>query len=373
MPYASDMENNTTTFLRQPKDASLQSATLTTARKISEALGPIPTLFSVPIRALLLDQETSQVMRPSTQLLVSNLLTSPTLKASFYYAALTFHGEKLNNSAYLSSTDLVRIFSPAETASIIGIIFLTMRIQKIGKLREDPDWQEILDRAVICSEIGGQIGYAIPTLGAAHALLVGTLPYIVEGLFFITDINGAKVYHQELRSSEERYNIESEMQLWRCSRFDIIVNLLQMLGFGVPFAHTFLTPFEKTEEDAEDSENYKTLLIDEWIQALFQTGEKPQKVHKGTYYPLERDFHKLMYEVDLIRRNGSKYNWLKRSRHDINPTDTPQLFQEVLQELREPSAIQRFYEENMPKELLETLSEKDLQELSAIDHQFSEE
>jgi hypothetical protein len=110
--------------------------------------------------------------------------------------------------------------------------------------------------------------------------------------------------------------------------------------------------------------------MNEWIQCLYQTGAEPKHDHKGCYYPLERDAHKLMYEVSTIRQNGSKYCWLLRTQKDIDPESTPQLFQEVMQSIKEKNDQ---IAGNITEELLQNLSQEEIDTLHEMAKESEEE
>ena len=52
------------------------------ARRLVVPLGKVPAFFSVPIRALMLDQRSGKGLRPTSQLMVARLMRSPTIKAN---------------------------------------------------------------------------------------------------------------------------------------------------------------------------------------------------------------------------------------------------------------------------------------------------
>lgn len=345
------------------------------ARQLADSVGPMPVSFTTPIRALLIDQRACRALRPASQFLVTRLMRSPTIKAVVYYSALTFHGDRLNNAAYLTSAELLRTFAPDETAALLALIFAASRTAKLGKLLDCPEWQSLLETATLRGEIGGHVGYAVPGLGAAQGMLVGAMPFLARGVFLALDREGAVLYARHLQAKKLPYDLDFELSRWQTTHLHVGANMLQMLGLGVPAAHAFVTGLNRSKEpdSATDQLAYEFFVLDDWINVLLETGAEPSHMHLGRYYPAQRDAHKLLYEVDRIRREGSKHLWLQRSRRDINPHDTPQLFQEFLQELQQSKALMTFYEEHLPKELFDSLSQEELQELSSVEKRDPEE
>ena len=74
-----------------------------------------------------------------------------------------------------------------------------------------------------------------------------------------------------------------------------------------------------------------------------------------------------MYEVSGVNEKGSKHSWLTKTKDEINPHSTPQLYQEFLLDLQGSKALEEFYQENLPMEVLDLLSEDDFKELAGTE------
>jgi hypothetical protein len=338
------------------------------ARRYLSDLCEIPTSFTTPVRTLLIDQKAGPALSPASQFLVTRLLKSPTLKAIFYYITLTFHGHKVSNSAYLSSADLMRLYTPSEVAALITVIYLYRRITKIADLGADEDWQAITKALVENVEIGGHMGYAIPKVGATKGILTGGLREVMLGVLKLHKPAEFKEYYEYLLASKIPFDLNYEMRQWGCTHLDLAGNALQLIGFGIPTAHTFIMGLGASppKDERSDAESYEFKITHEWIHALKEKTAPPDRSHPGQYYPTEMAMHKLLYEVAQINQQGSKHNWLTRTKDEINPHDTPQLYQEFLMELQGSKALEDFYHENLPLEVLDMLSEEDIQELAGI-------
>ncbi|MDC0358734.1 hypothetical protein OAO01_07960 [Oligoflexia bacterium] len=343
------------------------------ARQYLIDLDKIPTSFTTPVRTLLLDGKHGGVLSPASQFLTTRLLKSPTMKAIFYYLTLALHGEKISNSAYLSSSDLVRLYAPHDVAAIIAIIYLHKKITRKGRLAEDADWANITKVMMIDVELGGHLGEAIPGIGPMKGILAASLRQMMLGIFRIDNNDEFQRYLQHLRLNNTAFDLNLEQEIWGCTHLDLGSNALQMLGFGARKAHAFLTGCSANppKDPRHDQEAYEFNIAVEWIETLKATGAAPDRVHLGQYYPAEKQMHKLLYEVNEIQEKGSEFAWLTRSKDDINPQATPQLYQEFLMELQGTEVLEEFYKDNLPSEVLQDLSEEDLRELAEAEVESS--
>lgn len=336
------------------------------ARKLLEALGRVPPSFTTPVRMLLLDQRERMSLSPASQFLTTRLLKSPTVKAMFYYLTLALHGDKVSNSAYLSSSDLVRLYEPSAVAAVIAMIYIYKKVSTKGKLANTVKWQQLTTTVAEDIELAGHLGKAVPALGIKTCILAGGLRQIIQGAFIMADADLYNRYKNHLNSKGVEFDRVFEEELFGCTHIELAGNALQMLGFGIEAAFNFMYAFgEQTQKDPEvNQEAYEYCIADEWIDALKVNGAQPDRTHLGQYYPTEKDMHKLLYETNEIREKGSEYSWLTRTKDDINPSATPQLYQEFLMELQGTEALEEFYKENLPEEVLSELSSEDLKELT---------
>ena len=342
------------------------------AKEIVTGLGSrFPVSFTTPIRTLMHDQTKGSTLSPAAQFLTTRLLRSPTFKAMFYYLSLSLFGDKLANSAYLSSSDLVRLYQPQDCASIIGVIYLTRRLQK---KRADTlsRWQPALERITVHTEVGGHLGLAIPTIGISRGILTGAMRDL--GILSLGRHNREAYasYCEHLNATNKLYDFEYELEHWGCRHIDVAGNVLQQMGFGIKHALSLITGLGNKPPGRPDHDPnaFEFHLSELWINSLVQTQKEPDFTHLGVYYPTEKDKYRLLYEINQLHESGSKHRWLLRSKEDINPQCTPQLYQEFLQELEQSSAIQNFYEENLPADVLKDLSEQDLKALSESDQEL---
>jgi hypothetical protein len=101
-----------------------------------------------------------------------------------------------------------------------------------------------------------------------------------------------------------------------------------------------------------------------WMTTLFETSLAPTIPIIGHFYPLQKDLHKLLYEVNCIKEKGSKHSWLDKSKSEISPHATPQLYQEVLAELTRGEDVREFMADNLPASLVDSLSDEEIAEIA---------
>ncbi len=335
------------------------------ARNFLQVLGEVPISFSTPVRTLQFDQRNTGTLSTAGHFLSTRLLRSTTLKSIFYHGTITFFGDQLANSAYVSSSDLVRMYEPRDLSAILGVIYFYRRAQS-KRTTELYGWDDLVRRLIIRSEIAGHLGRAIPELGLCSSMLAATMRDLGMLVFGLNDPEHYNEYRQHLESAALPYHYEFELEKWGCTHLDVGANMLQLLGFGINLSHALLIGMgpRAPVSPGENLEAFRLSLAETWLEALLERGNEPRQTHLGQFYPTEKDKYKLMYEVNQLREQGSKHTWLIRSKSDINPRTTPQLYQELLMELEQSSAIVDFYQKNLPKDVLEELSPQDLLELS---------
>lgn len=337
------------------------------ARELLSWIGRVPPSFTTPIRTLMIDASREGKLSPASQFLVTRLLRSPSLKAMIYYSALSLHGEKISNTPYLSSVEIMRLFAPAELAAFFSFIFLHRKLKKV-ELEHDPEQFQVMSNQLLARiEAGFELGRALPIIGPARAVLAGSWRELMLGFFRVNDRNGFCEYSDYLERSGKAFCTEYEEERWGCTHVDLGGNALQLMGMGVGETHGFIQGFAggRLKSDETQKEAYQYQIAAEWIDALLETGLAPERVHDGDYYPRQQDSYKLLYRVNELRENGPRYCWINCSKEDINPQLTPQLFQEYLLELQEASQVEEFFQTNLPADVLESLSEEDLRELSS--------
>ncbi len=328
------------------------------ARKYASLLGSIPSTFTTTIRTLKTDDDKhGGVIGRGSIYLAERLLRGPSMMAPFYHCTLTFHSDKISNSAYLSTKDLIMLYAPADLATVIGLIYLCRRSRKLSPPDE---WQHITGPMHELMEVGGFLGYAIPAIGASNGLAVGSMRHLAMTAFLKHDLKGFKEYRRFLKAKNQYFNPEFEMNRWGCTSIQIGSILLQSLGFGISVANSFtagITPSMLSTDELDD-DAYRFSIATLWIDSLLKDGNEPKIVHRGDYYPLQSALHKLMYQTSEVRDKKSKYMWLEKGKDSISQKTTPQLYQEALKEAdiaEEEADIAEEAADAIPSEELEEL------------------
>ena len=65
-----------------------------------------------------------------------------------------------------------------------------------------------------------------------------------------------------------------------------------------------------------------------------------------------------------MKEKGSKHNWLDKSRNEISPHATPQLYQEVLAEMTRSDDVRKFMSDNLPASMVDSLSDEEIAEIA---------
>ncbi|NLF25341.1 MAG: hypothetical protein GX589_06750 [Deltaproteobacteria bacterium] len=340
------------------------------SRVYVDHVGKVLTSFQTTIRTLLIDERSNPpVVSPASHFLVTRFLRGRTMKALFYYATLTFHGEEVANTPHLSSSQLIRFFSPGELAAMIAAIYAYRRI----KGQAPPEqWNEISEQMILEADIGMHTGMAIPAIGGMVGMLAGLMPRLSRGLFLVEDPDLFSEYWRRINLEDLCAAEELELELWGCTSRHIGCSLLQGLGLSVPMAHGLYVGLSSRppSDDKEERLGYAFAIAREWIKGLHENGAPPERVHMGKYYPLQTALHKLLYRVNRLREHGNGYRWLERSKDDISVEKTPQLFQEALMEGQNPGALKEFYKQHLPQEVLQTLSEEELSNISSNEEEM---
>lgn len=339
----------------------------TNAAKHIDKLGRVPPLFTAPIRALMLS-ESSEAKGASlaAEFLVMRLLRSPTFKSIFYFTAMSFRSEDILSLAYVSSYDLIRLYKAKDLAGFISVIYAYRKVKALAAERELPeglvDFESIQRRV----DMGAHLGLAIPKLGVLSSIHAAGLPMLAQGILALDDPGAMQSYREHLKENKLVLDLAYERDCWQTTSLHICARLLQQLGFGPAYASNFIQGMQARPvsfaEGKLDELRYPSIEL--WMHALVETGLAPTVPILGHFYPLQKDLHKLLYEITCLKEKGSKHSWLDKSKSEISPHATPQLYQEVLAELTRGEDVRRFMSDNLPASLVDSLSDEEIAEIA---------
>jgi hypothetical protein len=152
----------------------------------------------------------------------------------------------------------------------------------------------------------------------------------------------------------------------------VCCSLLQKFGFGIPWANSIMSVYSNllnppspiTKSEKLDSISLKLLAANIWMKSLKENNAVPNFKIPAEFYPTTANSHRLLYLSDNLNRNGSKYSWIARTKQDISPTLTPQLYQEYLSESASTEEITNFCGQHLPEEIASELKNIDSRDLS---------
>lgn len=294
------------------------------ARRVASRIGEIPSPFTTCIRFLRRDLENqAESLGKESTYWLRQFLRSPTFKAPLYYGAQTFFPEQLELESDLFPSTFLRLYSLPGLINALCIIYLSKRTQTSCDATEYKKLAKIL---LMESEMAAAVGQAMPRIGFPLALVVGSMRQLGRALFLLVDKAGF-IAHVRATRSKGAFDLQDEIQRWRCNHVQVASILLQILGVGVELGTSLVNGLSSqlAEMDSLDEDARKVLVCDLWVQALMKTGKEPEITHRGEFYPAKANLQKLLETAGDIRKNGSKDNWLLRGRDDVLPDQEPAL------------------------------------------------
>ena len=341
------------------------------ARSHVQSFGRIPPVFTLAIRSLMADHYKNLDHSSSASIfLVNRLLLSPSMKSVIYHAVLTFHGETIANTPYLTCADLVRMFKPGDLASIIGIsYYFRLFKRKLFRGNEETAWNDLSRRILDDIDLGGFVGYCIPQITAGVGIISGSYLSLAQAMFLLLDREPAEKYVSQIALDGLRPDFAYELKTWGCTSAQLAGNMLQNIGFGMPWMNAAITNYAFLDETPV-LEMGKDIAMNQfkfaiyWIDTLRKTGLAPTIKIPAEFYPSKQDMFKVLYLCGQLAEKGTRFGWVNRSKDDISPSYTPQLYQEYLAESASTQELQDFCETNISPDLLEGIDEADFKAIT---------
>ena len=297
------------------------------ARAYASDFGPIPQAFQGCIRALRQNhihnfQKGTGGLEPAAESLLARLLSSKTLTACFYFALLTFHGESTRKSDYLTKKDIFYPFSPGALASILALVYFNKYCRKLVK----EGWEPLSRRIQESAEIGGLLGQATPALGFDVSLFVGPMRHIAFSAVLARTPRLYIEYKKHLKKAAVPYDFKWEMERMGCTLGQIGSILLQHSGFGIQYANSFFEGISAKFDAVISPEATGFRMVAVWSESILLACPIPRVEGEDEYAMEEYQMQNLLLKAEEVRENGSKYSFLNRTKDDISPVKTPQLF-----------------------------------------------
>lgn len=334
------------------------------AKVIAEKLGYIPHSFSIAVRTLISDQrKNGSELKPVTKYQVARLLKTPSFKAMLYHAAKGLRSEKFEDREKLTVGDLMDMFEPFDLAAMIGG-FLFFR--KAKKLLANEGWDLVSEELLKDSQIGAQVGCAIPKLGVGAGLIIGLIRHIALATLTSVDLKAMRAYQLLLKKTDREYDLEKEIELFGCCSVQVGVFVLSRIGYGrdVGTAYSIAFDDEMSFNSLSDEFQVRLKFTKLWIDGLKNGAEQPVQQIPGEFYPLAVAKEEMMEAVEDIK--AGRKNWLDCSKEDISPEKTPELFSsddassEIPEQLSEVFSMEEItaMEENDFDNLIDTIDEE---------------
>ena len=308
------------------------------AKATAETLGYVPASFSIAVRTLIQDQnEFNASLRPVTKYQVARLLKTPTFQAMIFYGTQDLSGGFIEGKDSLSVGSMMEHFEPYDLAAMIACF---VYFRKAKKLLNDDQWELIKEPLTYDSQIGAHLGVAIPNLGVANGLIVGTMRQVGLAALIASNEKGYREYARYLKGEGKPYDFKKEEEIFGCSSDQVGVFTLSKMGFGVDVGQAFTVAYDVTRPLGTIKEDLqlKMRLCRFWIDALRAGEDHPGKQIPGEYYPVQAARDVLDEAVKGIF--AGKHSWLARGKEDVSEEKTPQLFKkaEVSEEIPEDLA-----------------------------------
>lgn len=290
-------------------------------------LGPICTALPALIRALLVDDRVCEgQLSAVTKYTVGRICSASNFKAMLYYSTEVIEPEHLRKNTSISVGQLIDLYTPADLAAIIVAFSLGRIIRK----RIPADLLEAV-RPHLAREahIGLMAGLAVPQLGFAPGVLLGTLPHIGHALMSASDPSLYKRWKRSLKGASFDERTKRERELWGCSSAQVGAMILIKLGFPTPSAQAFAFASESTGpvKSIRDPETRNVRIALLWLECLLNGQQAPKEVLPGDFFPFEGI--RAGIESAIKQLTAPEQSWMERSSSDVSPDKTPQLFTKV--------------------------------------------
>jgi hypothetical protein len=222
--------------MTETKDIDINSPdSWTVAKRYAGLLGPVPSSVNHSVKTLwedhLLSQAKGEVLISSKAFsVVKRIEKSGVLKMPLFFAAQALYKERLSDIREDDmSRALVRVLHPGLFASLLGLVYMHRRFNKIcaGEV-----WDELSKEYILHMELGFLVGKDSQIVGDAVGVLMGGIRSAAMATLLKRD---EKSYVGYRNLKKKKYDIEFEHERWGCDHGQIGAFLLRTLGFSFDF------------------------------------------------------------------------------------------------------------------------------------------
>ena len=308
------------------------------AKKYASVLGLVPSSFSIAIRTMISDHlKNDASLRPVTKYHVCRLMNGPSFKSMLYFASMDLRSGYLKDQKAINVGSMVDLFEPFDLAVMVGSYLIFRKWRKfIGK----EEWNWLVSQFTEESQIGAQLGAAIPELGIGAGIMISTMPGLALGTVLKHDQKMVQKYmHTRAKTG---WSEKTQLECFGCTLNQITTHILCSMGFSTEIVNSYTSAMDPSRFfNAEDKGLLPRMQMARyWVEALL--AGKTQPLHKipGKFFPMETA--KKLLETKIVDIKANSPHWLTRGKADIDPTKTPALFakaestnQEVPDELKQ--------------------------------------
>ncbi len=343
------------------------------ATAFAMSLGTLPTSVTSVVRLLLSDyQKDPSQLSEYGCFFVSRFLKSKTLQAIYYHTCRHFRPESLPEpNEPLIGGELLRAFSGEEHAYLLALVFYHRQAKRYCDAALFENATGLFQKGL---NLGGMIGKRLPSVGLGTGLLCGGFRYLAFFAFIRHDPDGFLKYTRHLRSKELSIDWSFEFDRWQCNSLQVAIMMLQRAGLGAERLSQLMKAIGTRSPILPDDPFERACRsVDIWYQCLSRKRKTPAVPLPPEFYLGPEDLQSIF--ASLAEMDTSKVaTWLVRDKKDVSPETTPQLFlkHEHLPTNGEPrsersEAIPSELEGSLPNEAIDSLSEKLLKDILAVE------
>ncbi len=286
------------------------------AKRYAGLLGPVPSNVSQSIKILwedhLLSQKKEEVCISSRSFsAVKRIEKSSVLKMPLFFAAQALYKERLTEITEDDmSRALVRVLHPGLFASLLGLIYMHRRYNKICA---GEAWDELSKEYILNMEVGFLIGKAAPSIGDAVGVMMGGVRAAALATLLKRDEQSFTGYRN---LKKKKLDIFFEHERWQCDHGQIAAFLLRNLGFNFDFMKIAyaLRGHEVGELPAELQSWRAAMLLIDGVKNGMDLREVSTASAGITLLPSEKE--QMQKDVTNLFEKGSTFGWMFKGSKD---------------------------------------------------------
>jgi hypothetical protein len=284
------------------------------ARRLCSHLGPIPSSVGNVVKSLwkdhLVSQETGKVeISKSSNSTIRLVDKSSVLKMPLFFAAQSLYADRFEGiQEDDTSRALIRILHPGLFASLLSLLYLHRRFNKICSFDE---WEELSKQYILNMELGFLVGKGCPRIGEAVGVLVGGIRYAALAIF----LRGDKVAYEAGRNRKMIFDVFFEHEKWRCDHGQIAGLLLRSLGITPDYMQAAYS-LRGHGEGALQDEFCTWSVVVRIIEALKMKQDiRAIELSDLGFSLSDEEVKGIKESTDHLFEEGSTFTWMLRSTH----------------------------------------------------------